>query len=415
MQKPLLALFALGCVASAQTASISYPYRFVDSSSGLNPEYAAPVQDSAGNLYGTMSQGGPTTMCKPHGCGLIYKYDAATGTESALYTFTGGADGANPQSGVILDAAGNLYGTTEYGGLNNSGTVFELSATGTFTVLKAFDLTNNNPDGGAPVGGLVMDSSGNLYGATYEGGIKSVGGIGGGIVFKIDTGGNFSILHTFTGGSDGQYPYATPTLDASGNLYGTNFYGGTYDSGVIFEVNLTTGVETVLHEFTPTEADEPRSPLVIDASGNIYGTSVGGGQYGSGSVFKYSPTAGLSVLRSFSGQDGSTPQGRLILSSDGSSLFGTATAGGATCDDVEADGCGLIYQISTASGKLRDLYSFRGSIDGKQPSTGLSARTLPNNGGIEFFGCTLHGASIVGRGDSSGPTLFKLTLTPAAP
>ena len=191
------------------------------------------IRDSAGNLYGTTQNGGTFDY------GVVFKLDSA-GTETVLYNFAGGADGANPLAGVIQDSAGNFYGTTGGGGgASNCGTVFKLDSTGTETVLYSF--SGAAAEGCGPHAGVVLDPEGNLYGTTNEGGAPKTG-IGYGVVFKIDTTGAETILHSFTGGADGGYPLAGLFLDSAGNLYGTASAGGIVNSacptgcGVVFKI-----------------------------------------------------------------------------------------------------------------------------------------------------------------------------------
>jgi uncharacterized repeat protein (TIGR03803 family) len=204
---------------------------------------AGVIGDSAGNLYGTTSRGGDTNCFHPQGCGNVYKLDSS-GKETVLYDFTGGTDGWIPSSSVIQDAAGNLYGTTAYGGSSQDywcadegcGVVFELSPSNggwTETTLYSFCSQSNCTDGDTPLGGLVRDAAGNLYGVTGEGGEKGSNCNGGtcGVVFKLDTAGKETVLHTFTGGADGAFPQWGLVKDASGNLYGVTQEGGDFKCG----------------------------------------------------------------------------------------------------------------------------------------------------------------------------------------
>jgi len=235
------------------------------------------VLDATGNLYGTTSLGGPSKS------GTVFKLDAA-GNETILYSFTGGnggPDGAGP-NGVIMDAAGNLYGTTSYGGTFISwGTVFKLDASGKETILHSFAY---GADGGNPAAGLVMDASGNLYGTTT---ITEFGGAG--TIFKIDPAGNYTILHTFSGLGDGGIPSSTLMMDAAGNLYGETAFGGTYGFGTVFKYD-TLGNETILHSFGDSaDGKYPQSGLSMNAAGHIFGTTQQGGKYGWGTVFTIIP------------------------------------------------------------------------------------------------------------------------------
>jgi uncharacterized repeat protein (TIGR03803 family) len=192
-------------------------------SDGFAPQAAVLTLDRAGNLYGTTYKGGA------YGAGTVFKA-SATGKESVLYSFTGGADGANPYSSLTLDAAGNLYGTTSNGGAYGNGAVFELSPSGQETVLYSFG-SNGFGDGGNPEAGLVRDEAGNLYGTTAYGGAG-----GSGAVYKVDPSGTETLLHSFTDGTDGGYPVAGLVMDSAGNLYGTTVHGGSYGYGVVFKI-----------------------------------------------------------------------------------------------------------------------------------------------------------------------------------
>ena len=262
-------------------------YSFRGKPDGNSP-IAGVIRDAAGNLYGSTPQGGAFSA------GMVFKLDM-TGKETVLYTFTGGADGSYPDAAVIRDAAGNLYGTTQFGGTYNFGTVFKLDSIGKETVLYRF---RNGTKGLYPVGGVIQDKAGNLYGATEVGGAFSSG-----TVFKLDTTGQKTVLHSFTGGADGQNPVAGVIRDAAGNLYGTTQYGGGLTCfgsgcGTVFKLD-TTGKETVLYRFTGgADGASPVAGLVRDAAGNLYGTAYFGGDLtgsfcsalgGCGVVFKIAP------------------------------------------------------------------------------------------------------------------------------
>src|SRR5207245_1511649 len=208
--------------------------------------------------------------------------------------FQGASDGANPYDGVVLDAAGNLYGTTKYGGYPcipgvGCGTVFKLDTTGTKTVLYAF---RGQPlDGNYPQARLLRDAAGNLYGTTIYGGSSRCFDLGCGTVFKVDTSGNETVLYEFTGRPGGRYPSANLIRDAAGNLYGTTVLGGAsecnppYGCGTVFRLD-TTGGEVVLHRFTGgADGAKPFAGLVRDATGNLYGTTGYGGVRDKGTVF----------------------------------------------------------------------------------------------------------------------------------
>ncbi len=252
--------------------------------------------DSVGNLYGA---GGDSSACGGHGCGLIFKLDPS-GNETVLHHFPGGKRGTGPNGGLIRDAAGNLYGTTAFGGLYHHGIVFKLDPSGNETVLYSFKA---EPDGSQPNGDLIRDGAGNFYGTTVWGGQGRCQGMSCGVVFKLDANGNETVLHSFTGGADGGNPVAGLVMDSAGNLYGTTVVGGGPPSclddtcGVVFKLD-PSGTETVLYTFdyhNPTPGVGPEAGVILDSAGNIYGTTSLGGDYpdcqtgGCGVVFKITP------------------------------------------------------------------------------------------------------------------------------
>jgi uncharacterized repeat protein (TIGR03803 family) len=250
-----ISILAVTLQPSANAAAPVYKilYNFPGKSHGGQP-VAGVVVDAEGNLYGTTASGGTTNkVCGPDGCGVVYKLDK-TGKETVLYSFTGGADGNRPL-GLVRDTADNLYGITQDGGDPNCicGVVFRLSTTThKLTVLHTF---TGGADGGYPSGyggGLLLlrDSEGNLYGTTSGGGdTNNCQGVGCGVVFKIDTTNTETVLYTFTGGADGGNPFAGLIQDQAGSLYGTTYDGGTDDGGVVFTLD-SAGMETVLYSFT---------------------------------------------------------------------------------------------------------------------------------------------------------------------
>jgi uncharacterized repeat protein (TIGR03803 family) len=267
---------------------------------------AGLTRDAAGNLYGTTQNGGNgSTVCIGEGCGTVFKLEP-NGHYSVLYKFcsvSGCTDGATPMAGLLLDAAGNLYGTTLGGGLppkepcenydsqtDGCGTVFKIDSAGHYSVLYKFCSVSGCIDGDNPVAGLIEDDEGNLYGTASQGGDT------GGAVFKLDSQGQETTLYRFIGEADGGNPVGGLVRDAAGNLYGTTQSGGATGSGTVFEVD-NAGNETPIYNFcTQTggycpDGDEPDASLLEDAAGNLYGTtSLGGkstyGSHGQGIVFK---------------------------------------------------------------------------------------------------------------------------------
>jgi uncharacterized repeat protein (TIGR03803 family) len=301
-------------------------HTFTDGSDGGIP-LAGLVEDAKGNLYGTTYSGGDPTC----NCGVVFEVNAA-GEESVLHTFKGGDDGATPYDGLILDKHGNLYGTTtEGGGACNCGMAFELTPKGKLSVLHAFA---GGTDGSFPSAGLFLEK-GNLYGASYQGG----GACNCGTIFKIDSTGNESILYVFTGnGSDGAYPQASLIADKQGNFYGTTKFGGTANGGTVYKL-APDNTETILHSFTGgSDGASAYAGLVADKKGNLYGTTLGGGAADVGVVFKLTPQGAESVLYSFKDtKDGANPYGGVILDKK-DDLYGTASAGG-------LNGYGTVFEI----------------------------------------------------------------------
>jgi uncharacterized repeat protein (TIGR03803 family) len=315
---------------------------------------AGLVRDAQGDLYGTTAGGGQDSCPGSYGCGTVFKV-TATGTETVLYSFTGaGGDGESPNAGLVLDAQGNLYGTTEYGGDgacgygSGCGTVFELSPNGSGgwneTVLYSF--TGAGGDGAFPNTGLVLDAQGNLYGTTEAGGGGvCANGNACGTVFQVTTTGQEAVLYSFTGaGGDGGNPYAGLVRDAQGNLYGTTGYYGEDGYGTVFQVT-TTGQETVLYSFTGAGGDgkNPYAGLVLDTQGNLYGTTNGGGAGNAGTVFEVTAPGKETVLFSWMLGDGAGPNG-LVRDAQGN-LYGTTSLGGdVAC--ANGHGCGTVFRLA---------------------------------------------------------------------
>ncbi len=304
---------------------------------------------------------------------------AQTYSDKVLYSFSGGVDGNEPVfSGVVQDEAGNFYGTTYAGGAFKYGIVFKVDASGNETVLHSF---GQGKDGRTPYGGLVIDSSGHLFGATNEGGIWSKNCTAGcGIVYEIEPGGQEKLLHAFTGGSDGALPYGSLTRDAEGNLYGTTEAGGEYGYGTIFKVDAN-GTETVLYSF-PGQPDgqNPQAGVIRDAAGNLFGTTVAGGTYNYGSVFEFSASGEMTLLYSFvAGADGESPDAPLFRTPKGD-LYGTTFQGG--------NGLGTVFKID-ASGKETIVHAFGDfQNDGAYPESPLASDSKG-----DLYGTTIQGGS----------------------
>jgi uncharacterized repeat protein (TIGR03803 family) len=362
-------------------------YSFTGGADGGNP-YAGVIRDSAGNLYGTASWGGDFSGCK-YGCGVVYKLDTA-GHLTVLYSFAGGADGSKPIAGLLRDAAGNLYGTTSNGGLSDCadsgcGVVYKLDTAGHLTVLHSF---TGRADGSGPNGGLLRDAAGNLYGTTSNGGhLSGCNGSGCGVVYKLDPVGCETVLHTFSGLSDGSQPLAGVIADATGNLYGTTEYGGKGDNGVVYKLD-STNHETVLSNFTTTDGQYPHAGVISDSAGNLYGTTTAGGSGGGGVLYEVDATGHETVLYSFCSlnncADGSGPSAGVILDSAGN-LYGTTQFGGdLSCPSIVI-GCGVVYKVDPA-GHETVLYTFTGGADGGNPYSGVILDSAGNLYGTTQFG-----------------------------
>jgi len=307
---------------------------------GANP-VAPLIKDAAGNLYGTTEYGGLFGYaCGPNGCGTVFKIDPA-GKETVLYRFTGvNGDGMNPEQGLVRDAAGNLYGTTFQGGTNSYGstygTVFELDSAGKETVLYSFDPFTFFGDGGFPLGGsLVRDSAGNLYGTTLIGGIE---GGGSGTVFRLAPNGVETLLHVFDSAGEGAFPYGSLVRDAAGNIFGVTMQGGVYGPGVVFKLDANSN-ETIIHSFGGSgDGGSPGGGLVRDRAGNLYGTTQYGASSYFGTVFKLDASGTETILHTFSGKDGNGPAWCAVRDPKGN-LYGATQYGGAY-------GGGVVYKVT---------------------------------------------------------------------
>jgi uncharacterized repeat protein (TIGR03803 family) len=369
---------------SAHAQTFTVLYTFTNTDQGWQPD-AAPILDGAGNLYGTTQYGGTAG-----GFGTIYKLDNG-GNESVLYSFAGTPDGEDPEGALVSDGAGNLYGTTIYGGTAGGyGTVFKLSHTGKLTLPHSFA---SNPDGADPHGALVGDAQGNGYGTTQYGG--TAGGYG--TVFKLAPNGTLTLLHSFAGTPDGEDPQAGLYRDAAGNLYGTTQYGGTAGGyGTVFKL-ARDGNLTLLHSFAGTpDGENPYAALAADSAGNGYGTTKYGGTAGGyGTVFKIDRTGHFSLLHSFAGNpDGVNPVSSVVVDPAGN-VYGTTFYGGES-------GYGTVFEIDT-TGKLTILHSFTGTSDGSNPMAGL---TLDATGNL--YGATTEGGDLSCGFDGCG-VVFKVT------
>jgi len=385
-------------VGAAHAGGFTVLYSFQGGKDGSRP-HGTLIADPSGNLYGTTFAGG-LRDCRDTGyrCGTVFKI-AKNGTEKVLYRFTGREDGMQPIGGVIRDSGNNLYGTTTGGpfGQGTNGSVFEFAADGSEKTLFSFP----GPLPASPSDSLLL-LNGVLYGTAETAGTGANCTNGCGFVFKLTTAGAETALHQFGYGEDGEFPMANVISDASGNLYGTTFSGGTYDLGTVFKI-AANGTESVLHSFAGgDDGFLPYGGLVADASGDLYGTTSGGGGGGNGCdggngcgiVFEIAPNGSETVLYRFAGgTDGGNPYAGLTRDKAGN-LYGTTGAGGGNGCQL-GYGCGTVFEI-TAGGQEHILYAFSGGSDGANPYGGL---LIEKN--------VLYGTTTVGGSGGNG-VVFKI-------
>jgi uncharacterized repeat protein (TIGR03803 family) len=402
----LIALTSFIGVQSATAQTESVIYNFKGGTSDGSVPYSGLLMDSSGNFYGTTTAGGT------YGKGIVYKLSPSGfgWIETVLYNFGGLLDGRNPESGLVQDSLGNLYGTTPYGGqFLNNGTFFEITPGVRWTETGLYSFPGGN-GGRTPydLGKLVTDSRGKFYGTAEAGGAN-----GQGLVFKMSISGGIateSVLYNFDnypGHLDGSSPYAGLIMDALGNLYGTTYLGGSgtcgNECGTVFELTPQddgTWTEGIIHNFNggSSDGEEPYGGLVMDRYGNLFGTTSRGGLYNYGTVFELIPGGhGIwteLVIHSFGGPgEGITPWGDLVIDSN-RNLYGTTEFGG-------VNGHGTLYELSPFGGifwRQSMLYSFKGyPSDGGYP---VGALIMDSSG-------SLYGTASSGGAHQYG-TVFKL-------
>jgi uncharacterized repeat protein (TIGR03803 family) len=372
--KPMAVCLPLAVMAlPVSAASAATQYQVLLNFDGLDGSIPiAPLTaDKAGNLYGTTRDGGSTGCDYEAGCGAVFKL-TTDGTETVLYAFTGGNDGAEPDGQITFDKAGNLYSTTYAGGAADYGVVFKVAPDGTETVLHSF--AGGTKDGIYPHGGVLRDKKGRLFGTTEFGGAYNYG-----TVFELEPNGKIKILHSF-GGTDGKEPEAGLVRDDGGNFYGTTLLGGAYNLGSVFKL-APDGSETVLYSFMDsTDGGEPTTSLILDKAGNLYGTALIGGADYNGVVFEISPSGAETVLYTFTGgTDGGVPTAALSRDNKGN-LYGTTRLGG--LDDCPS-GCGVVFKVAP-DGKETVLHAFKGATDGDEPLANLIKN--PATGSATLYG-----------------------------
>jgi uncharacterized repeat protein (TIGR03803 family) len=381
------------CASATALERVIYSFD-LDGKDGYQPA-ASVISDAAGNLYGTTYYGG--SYGGSTGYGTVFELTPKAGggwTEKVLHSFNdNGKDGYAPLGSLIFDGVGNLYGTTEFGGVYASGTVYELTPKADGKWMEKVLHSFNGKDGYAPFAGLTFDGSGNLYGTTYSG-----GAYGWGTVFELTpkAGGGWmeKVLRSFNiNGNGGSFPQAGLVLDAAGNLFGAA-------SDIVFELTAKAGggwTEKVLHTFKSKYGTFPDAKPIFDSTGNLYGTTYGGGAYGDGTVFELMPQAGggwtEKTLHSFNGKDGNDCFAGLIFGVGGNP-FGATKQGGAYDR-------GTVFELTPKAGggwteKILHTFSDNGK-DGVYPDGGVISDAEGN-----LYGTTSYG------GAHNGGTVFEI-------
>jgi uncharacterized repeat protein (TIGR03803 family) len=349
-------------------------YNFTGASDGGNPN--GLMQAANGSFYGTTQNGGLNSD------GTVFQL-APGGVPSVVYSFTGGNDGAQPQDALLQGADGTFYGTTFDGGFSDNGTVFNINSNGFLTTLAGFNITN----GDLPFAGLTLGADGNYYGTTYQGGAS-----GRGTVYQLTTNGQLTTLYSFTDGNDGGFVYGGLTLGGDGSFYGTTYAGGSLNDGTMFKIT-TNGQLSTLFSFNGTNGSSPYAGVTEDEHGNFYGVASGEGAGNFGVVFKLTANGVLTNLYSFTGgADGAQPIGGLMEGADGN-LYGTTAYGGTY-------GAGTVFRIAPG-GAFANLLEF----DGYNGANPLASLTQGTDGYL--YGTTQNG------GQGGAGTIFRLGMTGA--
>jgi len=404
-------IFVVICATGAWTQTFKVLHNFGPiNNDGFAPD-AGLILDGNGNLYGTTVEGG--SECGDYGCGTVFELTPnqdGSWSEAVIHSFNGN-DGANPYAPVAFDSRGNLYGTTEHYGTGINGTLYELvpGVGGMWSEITRHIFSGGWDGGGSRLltnAGVVVNSAGRLFGTTPGG-----GAYGGGVVYSLagPSANGEIILHAFGHGNDGGMPTGLLTFDASGNIYGTAYIGGSNGAGIVFKLTpnrLRVGwTETVLYSFTGTpfgggpDGANPTNGVVFDAAGNLYGTTQYGGNI-SGTVFELSPNPDgswtESILHAFDGRtEGGNPQ-RLSLDNTGN-IFSTNVAGGPYT-------YGTVFKLAPSSGgqwTITILHPFTSGLDGGWPWGGV---VLDSSGNL--YGTTVLGGT---GGHEFGGVAFELT------
>ena len=397
MQSSFLRAFArvgafaiLACCAPAHAAAPVFTViHSFNGDDGYVP-YSALVQGSDGNFYGTTNNGGPN-VCGGQHCGTVFKVTPG-GAFTMLHAFNG-ADGRTPLAGLVQGKDGNFYGTTAFGGANDTGAIFKITANGVFTLLHSFapDVSFQNEDGEDPVSGLVVGADGNLYGTT------EIGAYGGGTIFRITPSGTLTTLHRFLF-EEGELPAGGVIFGADGKLYGACVFYGPNGGGTIFRFDPVTTQLSILYAFSGgNDGGSPVGGVIQGTDGNLYGTTRDGGATNQGTVFKLAGGV-LTTLHTFSGPpDGIGPDASLLQANDGA-LYGSTMFGGA--------GGGTLFRVTTG-GQYSVMHTFQGGADdGAYPAFGALIQSRTDG--------ALYATAQYGGAFSQG-VVYKITIPNVAP
>jgi uncharacterized repeat protein (TIGR03803 family) len=353
---------------------------------GFAPE-AGLVQGADGNLYGTTELGGA------NGFGTIFK-TTTNGNLTTVYSFDGG-DGAFPDEPMILATDGNFYGSTSSGGIDGDGEIFRLSPKGALIQFAWFDYVDGlNPNK------LVQGTDGSLYGTAFDGGTN-----GDGLIFDVATNGAMATLYSFSFAGGGLLPSAGLAQAPGGSFYGTTYEGGTYGNGTAFTMSPDSVVTTVYSFTGGNDGSHPSADLVQAADGNFYGTTVDGGAYNYGTVFRWAPGGELVTLLSFDGYNGANPQTPLVQGTDGS-LYGTTQNGGAS-------GNGAIFRVNINSTNVQ----ITGQPAGQSAFFGANAVfsvAVQGNPPL-YYQWSKNGTNLTDGGNISDSTTRVLTVSDVGP
>jgi uncharacterized repeat protein (TIGR03803 family) len=383
----IVVLLSAAAWAGGPTYTVLYTFQGYPNDGSGPWDVGTLLRGTSGTIYGTTHDGG-SFDCGGTTGGVLF--ELSRGKETVLHDFGSvscGLDGYVPTGAVIMDSSGNLYGTTSGGGTGNCGAVWEWEHSSSTLV----DLASTGcSTAWGPVGGVVMDKSGNLYGTAVTGGVSSYG-----VAYEVSSG-VVSVLYAFTGGSDGGVPRSGLVMDSQGNLYGTTEGGGEYGYGTVFELSNSGGVwtETVLHSFNDNSNSDGSNPeygnltLAGNPLGNvIYGVTNRGGSYDDGTVFrlvKAKKGYNFTLLYTFygsngTGGDGQNPDGTLALVKG--KLYGTTTGGGSS-------GFGTVFELAPGTTAWTEtiLYNFTNGADGSTPIAGLAADSEGNLYGAAYSG-----------------------------